>query len=90
MIEKEERERKTELIREGLRRRYFQENKENNRPEDVLDCGVHSGRKFDDFYLDHESDVKWVLELERPQMWSLRCFRYFLMRLMDLERTLKG
>ena len=80
--------RKMELIREGVRRRrYFLEN---SGPEDVLDCGIHSGRKFEDVYLDHKSYVKWVLELEQPHMWSLRCFRYFLTRLMDLERTLKG
>ena len=40
--------------------------------------------------MDYESYVKWVLELEQPHMWSLRCFRYFLMRLMDLERILNG
>ena len=34
--------------------------------------------------------VKWVLELKHPHMWSLKCFRYFLVRLMDLERILKG
>ena len=37
--------------------------------------GVHSGRKFEDVYLDHESYVKWVL--------------HFLVWLTDLERTLK-
>ena len=58
-----ERKRKIELIREGVRRRYFQEN---NRPEDVLDCGVHSGRKFEDVCLENESYVTWVLELKRP------------------------
>ena len=79
--------RKIELSREGVRRRYF---RENSGPEDVLDCGIHSGRKFEDVYLDHKSYVKWVLELGQPHMWSLRCFRYFLKRLMDLERTLKG
>ena len=26
----------------------------------------------------------------KPQMWNLRCFKHFLMRLTDLERTLKG
>ena len=78
---------KIELIREGVKRGFFQEN---NRPEDVLDCGIHSGRKFEDVYLHHESYVKWVLELKHPHMWSSRCFRYFLMRLMDLERILKG
>ena len=46
---------KIELIREGVRRRYF---RENNRPEDVLDCGIHSGRKFEDVHLDYESYVK--------------------------------
>ena len=33
--------RKIELIREGVRRRYV---RENSGPEDVLDCGIHSGR----------------------------------------------
>ena len=55
--------RKRELIREGVRRRYF---RENSRPGDVLDCGIHSGRKFEDLYLDHKSYVKWVLELGQP------------------------
>ena len=55
-----------------------------------LTVGFTLGRKFEDVYLDHKSDVKWVLELGQPHMWSLRCFRYFLMRLMDRERTLKG
>ena len=62
---------KIELIREGVRRRYFPEN---SGPEDVLDCGIHFGRKFEDVYLDHKSSVKWVLELWQPHMWSLRCF----------------
>ena len=38
-----ERKRKVELIREGVRRRYF---RENSGPEDILDCGIHSGRKI--------------------------------------------
>ena len=37
----------------------------------------HSGRKFEDVYLDHKSYVKWVLELGQPHMWSLRCFSIF-------------
>ena len=37
--------------------------------------GVHSGEKFEDVYLDHESCVKWVL--------------HFLVWLTDLEWTLK-
>ena len=63
-----ERKRKIELFLEGVRRRYFQDG---NRPEDVLDCGVHSGRKIEDVYLDHESYVRWVLEL-KLQMWSMK------------------
>ena len=47
-----ERMRKMELIREGVRRRYF---RENSGPEDILDCGIHCGRKFEDVYLDHKS-----------------------------------
>ena len=81
-----ERMRKIELIREGVRMRYF---RENSGPDDILDCGIHSGRKFEDVYLDHKSYVKWVLELGQPHMWTLRCFRYFLKRLMNLEWTLK-
>ena len=65
-----ERMRKIEQIREGVRRRYF---RENSGPDDVLDCGIHSGRKFEDVYLDHKSYVKWVLELGQLNMWSLRC-----------------
>ena len=65
-----ERMRKIELIREGVRRRYF---RENSGPDDVLDCGIHCGRKFEDVYLDHKSYVKWVLELGQLNMWSLRC-----------------
>ena len=82
-----ERMRKVELIREGVRRRYF---RESSGPEDILDCGIHSGRKFEDVHLDHKSYAQWVLELGQPHMWTLRCFRYFLLRLMDLERILKG
>ena len=81
-----ERMRKVELIREGVRRRYF---RENSGPEDILDCGIHSGRKFEDVYLDHKSYAQWVLELGQPHMWTLRCFRYFLKRMMDLEWSLK-
>ena len=66
---------------------YF---RENSRPGDVLDCGIHSGRKFEDLYLDHKSYVKWVLELGQPLMWSLRCFRYSLLRLTDFEQDVKG
>ena len=83
-----ERMRKVELIREGVRRRYF---RESSGPEDILDFGgIHSGRKFEDVYLDHKSYAQWVLELGQPHMWTLRCFQYFLLRLMDLERILKG
>ena len=81
-----ERKRKVELIRE-VRRRYF---RENSGPEDILDCGIHSGRKFEDVHLDHKSYAKCiVLELGQPDMWTFRCFRYFLKRLMDLEWSLK-
>ena len=34
--------RKIELIREGVKRRYF---RENSGPEDVFDCGIHSWKK---------------------------------------------
>ena len=77
-----ERKRKVELIREGVRRRYF---RENNGPEDILGCWIHSGRKFEDVYLDHKSYAEWVLDLGQPHMWTLRCFRNFILRLMDLE-----
>ena len=40
-----ERMRKVELIREGVRRKYF---RENSGPQDVLDCGIHSGRRFEE------------------------------------------
>ena len=56
-----ERKRKIELIWDGVRKKYFQEG---NRPDDGLDCGVHSGRKFEDVNLDHESFVKWVVQNE--------------------------
>ena len=82
-----ERKRKVEVIREGVRRRYF---RESSGPEDILDCGIHSGRKFEDVYLDHKSYAQWVLELGQPHMWTLRCFQYFLLRLMDLERIVEG
>ena len=70
-----------------MRRRYF---RENSRPGDVLDCGTHSGRKFEDLYLDHKSYVKWVLELGQPLMSTLRCFRFFLLRLTDIEQDVEG
>ena len=74
--------------REGVRKMSF---RESSGPECVPDCGNHSVEESSKtFILDYKSYVKWVLEFGQLHMWSLRCFRLYLMRLMDLERTLKG
>ena len=66
-----EKKRKADLIQEGVKRRYVQAV---SGPEDVLDCGVHSGWKFADVYMAHDSYVQWVLGFGHVQMWKLKCF----------------
>ena len=61
---------------------YFQPE---GRPNDVLNFGKYEGRTFAAVYLRDPSSVEWVISQDKCRMWKLKCFKFFLRRLSDLE-----
>ena len=81
-----ERQRKVKLIKEGIRRKFFQQG---SGPNDILNFGMYEGWRFGDVYICHPTYGEWAVEQTKPKMWKLKCFKFFLMRLADLERVLQ-
>ena len=81
-----ERQRKVRLIKEGIRRKYFQQG---SGPNDILNFGMYEGWRFGDVYICHPTYGEWAVEQTKPKMWKLKCFKFFLMRLADLDRVLQ-
>ena len=81
-----ERQRKVRLIKEGIRRKFFQQG---SGPNDILNFGMYEGWRFGDVYICHPTYGEWAVEQTKPKMWKLKCFKFFLMRLADLERVLQ-
>ena len=40
-------------------------------------------------YICHPTYGEWAVEQAKPKMWKLKCFKFFLMRLADLDRVLQ-
>ena len=81
-----ERQRKVRLIKEGIRRKFFQQG---SGPNDILNFGMYEGWRFGDVYICHPTYGEWAVEQTEPKMWKLKCFKFFLMRLADLDRVLQ-
>ena len=83
-VKKMEKRRKVELIKDGIRRMYF---KTEGGPGGVLNFGKNAGWRFADVYMKDASFAEWALGLDKIKMWKLECFKFFLRRLLDLERV---
>ena len=81
-----ERQRKVRLIKEGIRRKFFQQG---SVPNDILNFGMYEGWRFGDVYICHPTYGEWAVDQTKPKMWKLKCFKFFLMRLADLDRVLQ-
>ena len=81
-----ERKKKVSLIKEGIRRRYFQQG---SGPGDILNFGMYEGWRFGDVYICHPTYGEWAVDQAKPKMWKLKCFKFFLKRLADLDRLLQ-
>ena len=55
----------------------------------MFNFGKHEGQTFATVYMKDKSYVEWTLQQDKCRMWKLKCFKYFLLRLSDLERVLK-
>ena len=73
-------------MEEGVRRMFF---KKGSGPDGVFNFGKHEGQTFATVYMKDKSYVEWTLQQDKCWMWKLKCFKYFLLRLSDLERVLK-
>ena len=82
-----ERKKKVRLIKEGIRRKYFQQG---SCPGDILNFGMFEGWRFGDVYICHPTYGEWAVDQPKPKMWKLKCFfKFFLKRLADLERVIQ-
>ena len=81
-----ERNRKVRLIKEGIRRKYFQKD---SGAGDILNFGMYEGWRFGDVYICHPTHGEWATDQPKPKMWKLKCFKFFVKRLADLERVLQ-
>ena len=81
-----ERKKKVRLIKEGIRRKFFPERE---CPGDILNFGMYEGWRFGDVYMCHPTYGEWAVDQAKPKMWKLKCFKFFLKRLADLERVLQ-
>ena len=65
-----------ELIREGIRRKCFL--------AEIGPCDILNFGKYAD-----ASHAEWALCLDKLKMWTLKCFKFFLRKLLDLERAME-
>ena len=81
-----EKERKVRLTEEGVRRKFFQQG---SGLGDILNFGMFEGWRFGDVYICHPTYREWAVHQAKQKMWKLKCFKFFLKRLADLERVLQ-
>ena len=81
-----ERKKKVRLIKEGIRRKFFQQG---SGPGDILNFEMYKGWRFGDVHICHPTYGEWAVEQAKPKMWKLKCFKFFLKRLADLDRLLQ-
>ena len=72
-----ERKKKVRLIKEGIRRKLFQQG---SGPGDILNFRMYEGWRFGDVYIFHPTYGEWAVEQAKPKMWKLKCFKFFLKR----------
>ena len=70
-----ERNRKVRLIKEGIRRKYFQKD---SGPGDILNFGMYEGWRFGDVYICHPTHGEWVTDQPKPKMSKLKCLKFLL------------
>ena len=80
-----ERKKKVRLIKEGISCKFFQQGS----PGDILNFGMYEGWRFGDVYICHPTYGEWAVDQAKPKMWKLKCFKFFLKRLTDLDRLLQ-
>ena len=73
-------------MKEGVRRMYFQEG---GGPDCVFNFGKYEGQTFAAVYLKDQSYVEWAVKQDKCRTWKLKAFKYFVLRLCDLERVMK-
>ena len=81
-----ERKKKVRLMKEEIRRKFFQQG---SGPGDILNFGMYEGWRFGDVYICHPTYGEWATDQPKPKMRTLKCFKFFLKRLSDLERVLQ-
>ena len=81
-----ERKKKVRLIKEGVRRKSIQQG---SGPGDILNFGMYEGWRFGVVYICHPTYGEWTVDQAKPKMWKLKCFKFSLKRLADLERVLE-
>ena len=64
-----ERNRKVRLIKEGIRRMYFQKD---SGLGDILNFGMYEGCRFGDVYNCHPTYGEWATDQLKPKMWKLK------------------
>ena len=82
-VEQNERKRKTELMKEGVRRMFFQEGRG---PDGVFNFGKYEGQTFAAVYLKDQSYAEWAVKQDKCWKWKLKCIKFFQKRLSDLEK----
>ena len=50
---------------------------------------MYEGWRFGDVYICHPTYGGWATDELKPKTWKLKCFKFFLKRLSDLERVLQ-
>ena len=84
--ENEEKKRKIRLIDEGVKRKYFPKG---SGPGETLNFGAYQGCRFGDVYMKDPSYAKWARTIEKPKGWKIKCFKFFVKRLLDLEQAMQ-
>ena len=81
-----ERKNKVRLMKEGIRRKFFQQG---SGPGDILNFGMYEGWRFGDVCICHPTYGESATDQPKPKMWKLKCFKFFLKRLSDLEECFR-
>ena len=74
------------MLKEGVQRIFFHEG---SGPNGVFDFGKYEGQTFAAVYMKDRSYAEWTLKQDKCRTWKLKCFKFFLWSLSDLERVLK-
>ena len=50
---------------------------------------MHESSRCGDVHIVHFTHAEWAVNQAEPKMWKLKCFKFFLKRLADLDRLLQ-